>query len=227
MCEAVEVDRLFAPETQHDIFSLPLLLTSILPPLSHCTSPSGRQYAILSRDSLALNLCFSLFEFSGLEDRRRTNPSRYREFTGLVSDRETSHLPCIRIRTLLSQLSLPVVLSSHLRLIASQAAIVCQCYIWFKHVPPTPTAWSSSTELESWIEFGAAGTNISSLVEDLGGCASDQPFGLFSEILHRLGPWGLATKLGDILNVASHEPTCLAANDGEWIYIRDVVEGIQ
>ena len=94
MCEALEVDRLFAPETQHDIFSLPLLLTSILPPLSHCTSPSGRQYAILSGDSLALNLCFSLFEFSGLEDRRRTNPSRYREFTGLVSDREASHLPC-------------------------------------------------------------------------------------------------------------------------------------
>jgi len=39
------------------------------------------------------------------------------------------------------------------------------------------------------------------------GWGLEQPLSPFSEILQRLGQWGLSKKLADILNVAIHEET--------------------
>ena len=76
---------------------------------------------------------------------------------------------------------------------------------------PNAHSGEDGHDANSWREFPTAGVNVKELLRELqrtrNGLGCDQPLGPFSEILHRLGHWGIAKKLGDILNVAIHEET--------------------
>ena len=76
---------------------------------------------------------------------------------------------------------------------------------------PTPNLATDWADMVSWKEFPSAGLNAKELQRELrrirNGLGSEQPLGPFSDVLHRLGHWGLSKRLGDILNVAIHEET--------------------
>jgi hypothetical protein len=76
---------------------------------------------------------------------------------------------------------------------------------------PTPNSGGDWTDSVSWKEFPTVGLNVKDLQRELRriryGLGSEQPLGPFSDILQRLGHWGLSKRLGDILNIAIHEET--------------------
>jgi len=119
--------------------------------------------------------------------------------------RAVLHVICIR--ALLSRLSLSIVPPIHIPRITFQAAIVCWGYIRYHELSPSPDAWG--TYSNDWVEFTTAGLNVKEMQQELqkirSGWGSDQPLSPFSEILQRLGHWGLSTKLGNILNVVIQE----------------------
>jgi hypothetical protein len=216
VCEAREVETLFTPETQREISSLLLCWyqSYVHYRNAHPQYPGGTPFCLMILwHSIWVSLFSNIQVLETAFGSRGTAAAA--EQVEVVSSWASSPtakraaLHVMRIRALLSQLSISLVPSVHLPRVAFQSAIVCWCYIRFKE--PSPTPRPVDTELEGWTEFAAAGVNVRSLEMELsrirGGWGSDQPLGPFSEILHRLGQWGLAKKLGGILNVAIHEET--------------------
>jgi hypothetical protein len=118
--------------------------------------------------------------------------------------RAVLHVNCIR--QLLSQLPLSCVPEIHVPRVTFQSALVVWTYIRFNDAGSTLGASSAAwTEMPTWREFSVLGLDPRALQRDLyhvrDGWGADQALGPFSEILHRLGYWGLAEKLGSILDV--------------------------
>lgn len=215
VCEAREVESLLIPETQHDISNL--LLSWYQSYLHYRHTHPHQADAPFSLMILWHSIWVSLFsDIQVLETAFGSHgTAAASDQVEVVSKWATSPnarraaLHVMRIRTWLRELSLSATPSAHIPRVAFQAAIVCWCYIRFKDASPTPQ--SLETIFDGWSEFGAAGINVESLEIELmrihDGWGSDQPLEPFSEILHRLAKWGLAEKLGDILNVAIQEET--------------------
>lgn len=211
VCEAREVDTLFSPNIQKEIT---ILLMEWYKSYRHFRS-------LHSGDSpyCLMILWHSIFVslFSNIQDLEIAFGSQgsdaavdnAEEVTSWVSTpgakRAALHVICIR--ALLSRLSLSIVPPIHIPRVTFQAAIVCWCYIRYKEMSPSPQAWDSFSS--DWVEFSTAGLNVNEMQRELqkirSGWGSDQPLSPFSEILQRLGHWGLSNKLGNILNVAIQE----------------------
>jgi hypothetical protein len=217
VCEAHEVDTLFAPATQHEV-------TTLLIAWYHSYTRWRTKYQVNTESLYCLLILWhSIFVslFSNLNDLEIAFgslgaqaaidqiPTTSRWARSLPATRAALH--AIRVRQLLSQLSLSVVPPIHIPRIAFQAGIVYWSYIRFRESVPNAHSGEDGHEANSWREFPTAGVNVKELLRELqrsrNGLGCDQPLGPFSEILHRLGHWGIAKKLGDILNVAIHEET--------------------
>lgn len=217
VCEAREVETLFTPETQRETSSLLLCWYQSYVRSRNAHPHQGDEpfCLIILWHSIWISL-FSNIQVLETAFGSHGTAAAAEQIDAVAAWASTPNakraaLHVMRIRFLLSQLSLSVIPSTHVPRVAFQAAIVCWCYIRFKEATPTPRGLD--LEFEGWTEFGAAGVNVQVLELDLsrirGGWGSDQPLGPFGETLCRLGQWGLARKLGDILNVAIHEETHL------------------
>lgn len=117
-------------------------------------------------------------------------------------------LHVLRIRQLLRRLPLSTVPPVHVPRVAFQSALVFWAFVRMRKAPLTP-ATTGFVDMSSWVEFSTARVSSRDLLRELQRVrevrGSDQCLGPFSDILHRLGYWGLAEKLGDILDVAIHE----------------------
>jgi hypothetical protein len=217
VCEAREVDTLFAPSTQHEI-------TTLLLAWYHSYSRFRRTHNATEESPLCLMILWhSIFVslFANINDmevafgrngaKAATDQAEEMTRWALTSGAKRAALHVIRIRFLLSRLSLAVVPPIHIPRIAFQSAIVVWCYIRFRDWVPTPGSSVDWADMVSWKEFPAAELNPKDLQRELrrirNGLGYEQPLGPFSDILQRLGHWGLSKKLGDILNVAIHEET--------------------
>jgi hypothetical protein len=211
VCEAREVDTLFTPTTQQEITTL--LIGWYESYRHYLSSHSGDSPYCL------MILWHSIFVslFSNVHDLGiafgsqgpKAAVDQAEEVTSWIATpsakRAALHVICIR--ALLSRLSLSIVPPIHIPRITFQAAIVCWCYIRYKEMANSPQVWDTfSTD---WVEFSTAGLNVKDMQRELqkirSGWGSDQPLSPFSEILQRLGHWGLSKKLGNILNVAIQE----------------------
>lgn len=217
VCEARELDTLFAQETQHEVTTLLLGWYD-----SYCRWRTTHKVNGSSPFCLII-LWHSVFVtlFSNMNDMEIAFGSQGAK--AAVDQAETiiswaatpeakrAAFHAIRIRQLLSALSLSTVPPIHIPRIAFQTAIVCWCFIRFKTMPSSEQTVNDWQDPLPWSEFSRANLNTRELQRELDrirdGWGSDQPLGPFSEILQRLGYWGLSKKLGDILNIAIHEET--------------------
>jgi hypothetical protein len=216
VCEAREVETLFTPATQREI-------TTLLFAWHHSYVRYRTQHGGSDSPFCLMILWHSIFVslFSNIKDLEIAFGSHGVKAAADQADSLTNWastagakraaLHVIRIRHLLSRLSLATVPSVHIPRIAFQSAIVCWCYIRFKQISPETSSSAEWDEMAMWTEFPTAGLNAREIQRELwkirNGWGSDQPLGPFSEILQRLNHWGLAKKLGDILNIAIHEET--------------------
>jgi hypothetical protein len=217
VCEARELETLFASETQHEVTALLLSWYD-----SYCRwrtihhgNGSSPFCLIILWHSIFVTLLSNVNEleiaFGSKGATAAANQAESVAHWAVTPEAKRAALHAIRIRQLLSGLSLSTVPPIHLPRIAFQTAIVCWSYIRFKPMSPTPQAADDWHDTVPWREFGRANLNTREMQRELNrirdGWGSDQPLGPFSEILQRLGQWGLSKKLGDILNVAIHEET--------------------
>ena len=213
VCEAREVEILFTPTIQQEITALLIAwYQSYRHYLSSYTGSGESPFCLMI-------LWHSIFVslFSNIQDMEiafgsqgsKAAADQAEEVTSWVctpgAKRAVLHVICIR--GLLSRLSLSIVPPVHIPRITFQAAIVCWCYIRYKELSLSPQAWDTFSN--DWVEFSMAGLNVKDLQRELQrirtGWGSDQPLSQFSEILQRLGHWGLSMKLGNILNLAIQE----------------------
>lgn len=211
VCEAREVEIVFTPTIQQSITTL---LISWYQSYRHYRSShnGNSSYCLMI---LWHSIFVSLFsniqelEIAFGSQGSKAAAQRADDVTSWVSTpaakRAVLHVICIR--ALLSRLSLSIVPPIHIPRVTFQAAIVCWCYIRYNEMSPSPEAWDTFSN--DWVEFPTAGLNVNEMQRELqrirSGWGSDQPLSQFSEILQRLGHWGLSTKLGNILNVAIQE----------------------
>jgi len=217
VCEAHEVDTLFAPATQHEI-------TTLLIAWYHSYSRWRTKNQVNSESPFCLLILWhstfvSLFSnlndleiaFGSLGAQAAADQVQAVSRWAITAEARRAALHARRVRQLLSQLSLSTVPPIHIPRIAFQTAIVYWCYVRFRETAPSPSGGDDLIGINSWREFQTAGVNVKELLRELqrsrNGLAGDHPLGPFSEILQRLGYWGIAKKLGDILNVAIHEET--------------------
>jgi hypothetical protein len=217
VCEARELDRLFAPATQHEITTLLLSwyqsYTRVRP--NHDGTDNSPLCLMILWHSIFVSLFADINDleivFGKNGSKAATDKSDEVSRWASTSGAKRAALHVIRIRYLLSRLSLSVVPPLHVPRIAFQSAIVCWCYIRFRDWIPTPNSAADWTPMASWREFPSAGLNAKEMQRDLRrirtGLGSEQPLGPFNDILQRLGYWGLSKRLGDILNIAIHDET--------------------
>jgi hypothetical protein len=213
VCEAREIEALFSPRTQLGTRNL---LLSWYKSYNRFTSSTNSNSNSNSSNFCLLILWHSIFVslYTDIQNLEIAFGSQGGKAAGEIAESVIHWVltPCaeraafhiIRIRQLLSQLSLSIVPPIHLPRITFQSAIVYWCYIKYKELSVGPALG----EHEEWLEFTIAGLNEDELMGELQRDRSawnDQPLAPFSEVLQRLGQWGLSKKLGDILNVAIHE----------------------
>lgn len=214
VCEACELEQLFSYSTQHEMSTLLIEWFHSYQRYRHINrvvEDSPFSLMILWH-SIFVSLVTDINEIEIAFGRQGANAAT-ESISKVLAWTETpgaqrAALHVIRIRQLLNRLPLSTVPAIHVPRIAFQSGMVCWAYIRLRKTAWTPAA-TGFTDMSSWHEFTAAGLNSSDLLRDLqrirDGWGSDQCLGPFSEILHRLGYWGLGDKLGDILNVAIHE----------------------
>lgn len=217
VCEAHEVDTLFAPATQHEVTTLLIAwYHSYTRWRTHNQVNSESPFCLLILwHSIFVSLFSNLndleiaFGSLGAQTAADQVPTVSRWATTAEARRAALH--AIRVRQLLSQLSLSTVPPIHIPRVAFQTAIVYWCYIRFREASLSPCGDDEVLGMTTWREFPTAGVNAKELLRELqrsrNGLGCDQPLGPFNEILQRLGHWGIAKKLGDILNVVIHEET--------------------
>jgi hypothetical protein len=214
VCEARELDQLFTYTTQHEI-------TSLLIEWYH----SYHRYREVNRDThdtpfFLMILWHSIFVslFADINEveiafGRQGASAAATQQEKMIAWAETPQaqraaLHVLRIRQLLGRLPLSAVPPIHVPRIAFQSSMVCWAYVRMRKTPLTP-ATTGFTDMSSWLEFPVAGVNSRELLLSLqrfrGVRGSDQCLGPFRDILQRLGYWGLAEKLGTIVDVVIQE----------------------
>ena len=213
VCEAREVDTLFTPSTQEQITTLLLAWyqSYVRFGSTHHTGESPFCLMILWHSifvALFSNLHDLEIAFGSHGAKAAASHAEYATKWAITPGAKRAALHVIRVRHLLSRLSLSIVPPIHIPRITFQAAIVCWCYIRFKEMSPTT---QTTSESEEWKEFSTVRLSVRELERELrrirNGWGFDQPLAPFNDVLQRLGQWGLSKKLGDILNVAIHEET--------------------
>jgi hypothetical protein len=217
VCEAHEVDTQFAPATQHEITTLLIAwYHSYTRWRTHNQVNSESPfYLLILWHSIFVSLLSNLNDleiaFGSLGAQAAAGHVQIVSRWAITPDAKRAALHAIRVRQLLNQLSLSTVPPIHVPRIAFQMAIVYWCYIRFRESGPSPNGREDPVGINGWREFPTSGVNVKELLRDLqrsrNGLGCDHPLSPFSEILQRLGYWGIAKKLGDILNVAIHEET--------------------
>lgn len=220
VCEACELGTLFMPMTQEEI--LRLLLAWYKSYSQYCALhqvlPSSSPFCLMILwHSIFVSLFSNIhdleiaFGSSGAKEALDKSGDAVKWAISIDAKRAAAHV--IRIRRLLSSLPISTIPAIHIPRIAFQSAIVLWCYFRFRdgsvaHLEVDSAEWHS---VAMWKEFADVGLDARELLRELGrvrsGFGAEQPLSAFSEILQRLGYWGMSKKLGDILNVAIHEET--------------------
>jgi hypothetical protein len=214
VCEAGELDILFTPTTQTEITTL-LLAWYQSYTRFHTAYPSTSESPfclMILWHSIFVSLFSNIHDleiaFGSQGAKAAADQAESVAKWASTPGAKRAVLHVIHIRHLLTHLSPSILPPVHLPRIAFQSAIVCWCYIRYKELSATTIA---SPDDKEWPEFSTAGLSVREMQRELqrirNRWGSDELLSPFSEILQKLGQWGLSKKLRDILDIAIHEET--------------------